>query len=77
MYISIDNLAHRYGMLPSEALVRGSSLDFKIMAMATAYQNHVNKQSDLTPKNVAPPELSKEEMIKMMNRAKEIQSAKS
>ena len=77
MYISIDNLAHRYGMLPSEALVRGSSLDFKIMAMATAYQNHVNKQSDLTPKNLPPPQLSKEEMIKMMNRAKEIQSAKS
>ena len=78
MYVSIDNLAHRYGMLPSEALIRGSSLDFKIMAIASAYQNHINKKGNLTADNKpVVPTLSKEELIEMMKKAKEIQNAEN
>jgi len=59
-------------MLPSEALVRGSSLDFKIMAIATAYQNHIHNKEN----NIAQ-EPTKDKLQVMLDRAKKIQKERS
>lgn len=75
--ITIDNLAHRYGLLPSEALARGSSYDLKVMAISNTYHNKMREEQQNKGlkgnKPVVPeaPVLSKEEMIKMIKKVRE------
>ncbi len=37
-------MAHRYGMLPSEMLARGTTQDVFMFDIYTTYQNHVNEK---------------------------------
>jgi hypothetical protein len=46
MMISLDNLAHHYGVLPSEALSRCTTFDFAVLDTATRWKNYqYEKQS--------------------------------
>lgn len=46
MYISLDNLAHRYSILPSEALQRGNTLDFRVMEVAAKWEVRQKRLAD-------------------------------
>lgn len=71
MIVVVDFVAQRYGVLPSQLIAVGSSLD---VVVAQTAQDYLNKQqaraqgSNQTP-NV--PELSEKEMLDMIARAKE------
>jgi len=38
MMLSLDNLAHRYGILPSEALERASTLDLRVLEVSSKWE---------------------------------------
>lgn len=40
----VEQMAHRYGMLPSEILARGTTQDVFMFDVYTTYQNYVNEQ---------------------------------
>jgi len=62
--LTIETMAKRYKMLPSEVLERGNTYDLYIMDAAIAYHNYqTNKASG---NQEAPPELTDDEMIAMM-----------
>lgn len=46
MFISLDNLATRYGLLPSEALDRANTLDFRVMEIATKWELRRQRLAD-------------------------------
>jgi len=69
MILTIDTLAERYGMLPSEAMLRGSTFDLYIMDAAISYNNHQHKKT--LNKGIDPvPDLTTQEMLDMMKKAK-------
>jgi hypothetical protein len=75
MILMLDFVAERYGMLPSQVLKEGNSLDFVIAEAAQGYKNKTQAEAQarargetLQPK---VPKLSQEEMMKMLERAKE------
>ena len=50
MTLALDILGSRYGLLPSEVLVRASTVDLFVVDVAMTYENHRQKQEsgDLT-----------------------------
>jgi hypothetical protein len=46
MILAIDTLGERYGLLPSEVLARGSTLDMYIMDVALSYHDYKNKKAN-------------------------------
>lgn len=69
MILSLDNLAHRYHCLPSEALARASTFDLYVLDISARWANH---QSDpdkpTTPK---APKLTQQQMLDMIKAVKE------
>lgn len=58
MVLTLDTMAERYKMLPSEVLGRASTLDLYIMDAALSYHDHQNKiasgkQPDYDPEELA------------------------
>lgn len=45
MILTLDTLGERYGMLPSEVLARGSTLDISVMDAALSYHDYQTKRS--------------------------------
>lgn len=45
MILSLDTIGERYGMLPSEVLARGSTLDLYVMDAALSYHDYQSKRS--------------------------------
>lgn len=66
MLLTLDTLGERYGMLPSEVLVRGSTLDIYIMDAAISYHDYKSKRSQ---GQYAGGE-TQEELMAMLERAK-------
>ena len=69
MVITLDNLAHRYNCLPSEALGRASTLDLYVLDISTKwfkYQNEVAEGRRPAVKKMP----SVEEMQEMIRRAR-------
>lgn len=70
MALSLDNLAHRYNCLPSEALNRATTFDLYVLDVSAKYSKY---QQDKAAGNTASPAYkrpSKEEMIAMLKRAR-------
>ncbi len=44
MTLALDSIGSRYGMLPSEVLVRASTLDLYIIDVAMTYEHHRQKK---------------------------------
>lgn len=65
LLLSIDCMGQRYGMLPSEIMVKASTFDLVIMDMAMTYERHVNESSQ---EGYIPP-VSEEELLKIKERA--------
>lgn len=66
--LSIDNLAARYHLLPSEALLRATTFDLHVLDLSTRYQNKLNAEAR-GESTVTPP--SEEEMMAMLKRVRE------
>lgn len=66
MLLSLDNLAKRYGLLPSEALGRATTFDLYVLDVSSKFQNHINSESTTNP-----GKLSQEQLMRMYNTAKE------
>jgi len=54
MMITLDNLAHRYQCLPSEALSRGNTLDLKVLHLSSAWQRHQQEEAEAEANPGAP-----------------------
>ena len=58
-------LGKRYGMLPSEIMIRATTFDLVIMDMALSYKQHVQESQ----KEGYIPNVSEEELLKIKERA--------
>jgi hypothetical protein len=47
-------MAHRYGLLPSEVLVRASTLDLQVLDIALSYENEKDRKRRGEPPRVKP-----------------------
>jgi hypothetical protein len=54
MMITLDNLAHRYQCLPSEALARSNTFDLKVLHLSSAWQHHQQEQAEAEANPGAP-----------------------
>ena len=71
--VTIDNLANRYSLLPSEILERGSTFDLQVLNISTQYDVHMRKKNDKTSTFKTPdrPELTEAQMNKMIARVQD------
>jgi hypothetical protein len=68
MLLSLDNLAKRYGLLPSEALGRATTFDLYVLDVSSKFQNYLQEKSDgKNPKGSMP---SQKKMFEMMQNAR-------
>jgi len=67
MMLSLDNLAHRYSVLPTEALMRGTTLDLRVLDVSARWQQH-QQRGDALPKATT---FSENQMLTMLNKAKQ------
>ncbi len=70
MILTIDTLAERYKMLPSEVLCRSTTFDLYIMDAAMSYHNYVNKKANNNGVDPAP-ELTQEEMLAIIRKTRQ------
>jgi hypothetical protein len=68
MLLSIDAIGKRYSLLPSEVMTRASTFDLVVLDASLGYQKYIQDKAD---GNKQSPQLSQEEMIKMMERTKQ------
>lgn len=68
MLVSIDALAQRYGLLPTEVLERASTFDLRVMEVGNRYSNRKQTMSQ----GGAPPapKLTQKEMERMLAQVK-------
>lgn len=66
LILTLDTMGGRYGMLPSEILERGNTLDLYIMDVAITYQNNAARRQ-----NGEPPQVEPEKLKELAQRAHE------
>ena len=70
MILMIDSLGKRYGMLPSEVLLRSNTFDLYIMDASLTFENYHHKKA--MNNGVAPaPDYSTDELLTMFNQNKD------
>ena len=68
MLLSLDNLAKRYGLLPSEALGRANTFDLYVLDVSSKFQNYLQEKSDgKNPKGSMP---NQKQLLEMMQNAR-------
>lgn len=70
MILTLDNLAKRYGVLPSEALDRASTFDLRVLEIQSQWER---RQRDIAEgkTSVKPaPKLSQDQMLAMIERVR-------
>ena len=70
MILTLDNLASRYHCLPSEALARADTLDLYVLDIGAKWSNHQYEKANGKETAKPLPNLSQEEMLLMVARAK-------
>lgn len=74
MLVSLDNLAHRYNCLPSEALERATTFDLMVLDNSTQWHNHKQAEEErrTTPKSGpgAVPQYSQEALLSIAKQVK-------
>lgn len=68
--LTLDNLAYRYNVLPSEALSRATTLDLKILDVSAKWAKRQADIANGTITDKVVPKLSQEEMLAMVERVK-------
>ena len=73
--ITIDNIAYRYGLLPSEVLSRASTFDLAVIDASAKWENYRHERANKTNKGVpVAADLSQEQMMAMIRQVKEAKS---
>lgn len=70
MMITLDNLAHRYNCLPSEALSRATTLDLKVLDISARWSNRQRDIAEGKDSATLTPDLSIDEMKSMIARVR-------
>jgi len=70
MLITLDNLAHRYQCLPSEALGRANTFDLYVLDVSTKWFKYQNDVAAGKEPNKPRPKLTVEQMQEMIRRAR-------
>lgn len=71
MMVSIDNLAHRYGLLPSEAIQRGTTFDLEVLDISSKFEQYKLEKIKSNKSNIpTPPKLTEEQMLEMLAKVK-------
>lgn len=68
MILSLDNLAHRYRCLPSEAMSRASTFDLYVLDVSSKW---VKYQQDLADGKVAKKQPTQQQMLDMVAKLRE------
>lgn len=69
MLLTLDNLAHRYNCLPSQALEHGTTFDLHVLDVSAKWSQRQQQIADgKVPKSRIP---TQEEMLEMIKRVKE------
>ena len=71
MILTIDNLAHRYKMLPSQALEQGNTFDLYVLDVSNRFTKRQHDIAQGNQSETITPKLSLEEMQAMVNKVKE------
>jgi hypothetical protein len=73
----LDQMAHRYGMLPSEILAKGTTQDLFVFDVYTTYQNHINeKQRRKAKAEPAIPKAASTDLVERYERFKKRHESK-
>lgn len=67
----LDAVAQRYGVLPSDLLLRGNSIDITIANLAQEYINRKTAEANGQSMAKRAPNLSQEEMQNMIKKVKD------
>jgi hypothetical protein len=70
MLLTLDNLAHRYQLLPSQALASASTFDLHVLDLSAKWVKYQQQQADDTAAG-KKHNLTQEQMLDMVKRAKE------
>lgn len=70
MILTLDNLAHRYNCLPSEALARATTLDLHVLDISARWSNKQSAEANNSGETITP-KLSVDEMKSMIARVRE------
>ena len=68
MLITLDNLAHRYQCLPSEALSRATTFDLYVLDVSTKWVRYQQEKAE--GRKPAARQPSQQEMMAMIKRAR-------
>ena len=68
MILTLDNLAHRYKCLPSEAMARGNTFDLYVLDVSAKWSRH--QQDKAEGKKPAAKMPNQAEMLAMIKRAR-------
>lgn len=68
MLVTLDNLAQRYKVLPSDAMARATTFDLYVQRIAVGYHRYQEQVAKGGPK--APPRLSQQQLEAMVAAAK-------
>ena len=74
MMITLDNMAQKYGLLPSEVLDRASTFDLAVMDISTRWQREQRARAE-GKSTIEKPKLTQEQMLAMIKNAKERKNA--
>ena len=71
MLLTIDNLAHRYNCLPSQALAYGTTFDLHVLDVSARWSKYQYEKAEQGNEHVKPsPKLTQEQLKAMMERAR-------
>jgi hypothetical protein len=68
--LTIDSVCKRYGLLPSEFLNRGNSLDLYVADIAQQFETYVHNKHMNKNSLPEPPDLTESEMQAMIERVR-------
>jgi len=76
MVITLDNLASRYHLLPSECLARATTFDLYVLNTSSQWETHKRNEVEhrVNGSKAKRPDLTQEEMLAMIKRVKERQN---
>lgn len=66
-------MAHRYHMLPTEALARGTTFDLYVLDLSAKWVKYQQEQADLESRGISagPKQPSQDEMLAMIERTRQ------
>lgn len=70
MMLTLDNLAHRYNLLPSEAICRANTFDLFVLDVSARWSNRREQIANGSEPATAKPQLSQEQMQAMIDRVR-------